>query len=220
MKFGITIIMIDVNIRDIPTAKVSSSFFALQAAAVAIAAETPHTDMSAEIVMFRVFEGIFNIFWDIFPATLDEFYQCNSADPQDGCHKDDGFSLAWGQDGDATFPRMKDFDGDGLLVKAEGGSDPNDSKWDSDSDDSPRDDAIAQLDPGPAPSPLDAEFTDADIDLGGDDEDAFGFSPEDLAARVAGEDSYIPLGPAASHVLPGEESILTAALKLARRGGS
>ena len=30
---------------------ISSSFLALQAAAVAIAAETPHTDMSAEITM-------------------------------------------------------------------------------------------------------------------------------------------------------------------------
>jgi hypothetical protein len=62
MKFGITIIMMEVNINERPTARVSSSFFALQAAAVAMAAETPQTDMSAETVIFRVFEGILMTF--------------------------------------------------------------------------------------------------------------------------------------------------------------
>ena len=62
MMAGMTIIMMEVNTRLSPTARVSSSFFALQAAAVAIAAETPHTDMSAEIVMFNVFDGILSTF--------------------------------------------------------------------------------------------------------------------------------------------------------------
>ena len=52
-----------VKIMDRPMARVSSSFLALQAAAVAMAAETPQTDMSAEMVMFRVLDCIFRIFW-------------------------------------------------------------------------------------------------------------------------------------------------------------
>ena len=35
----------------------------LAAAAVAMAAEVPHTDMSAEMTMFRVREGILSTFW-------------------------------------------------------------------------------------------------------------------------------------------------------------
>ncbi|NOZ04951.1 MAG: hypothetical protein GXP41_01170, partial [Chloroflexi bacterium] len=72
--------------------------------------------------------------WDVFPATLDGFYACESGNPSDTCHKDGGYSLGWGQTGDLTFPRMKDFDGDGLLNKKDGGNDPNDSKWDTDGD--------------------------------------------------------------------------------------
>jgi len=72
--------------------------------------------------------------WDVFPATLDGFYACESSAPSDACHKDGGYSLGWGQTGDLTFPRMKDFDGDGLLNKKDGGNDPNDSKWDTDGD--------------------------------------------------------------------------------------
>ena len=60
---GRAIIMIAVNARERPTERVSSSFFARQAAAVAMAAEVPHTDMSAEMTMFSVLEGIFRIFW-------------------------------------------------------------------------------------------------------------------------------------------------------------
>ena len=66
------------------------------------------------------------ILWDVFPATLDGFYEPVT--------KDSGYSLAWGQSGDVTFPRMKDFDGDGLLNKADGGNDPNDREWDTDAD--------------------------------------------------------------------------------------
>jgi hypothetical protein len=40
-----------VKIKDIPTANVKSVFLALQAAAVAIAAEVPHTDVAAAIVI-------------------------------------------------------------------------------------------------------------------------------------------------------------------------
>ncbi|MFQ5594170.1 MAG: LamG-like jellyroll fold domain-containing protein, partial [Anaerolineae bacterium] len=75
-----------------------------------------------------------NIKWDVFPATLDGFYACESGRPSDPCHKDGGYSLGWGQTGDVTFPRVKDFDGDGLFNKKAGGNDPNDSKWDSDRD--------------------------------------------------------------------------------------
>ncbi len=48
---------------DKPTAVVSSSLLALQAAAVAMAADTPQTDMSALIVMLRVLEPILSTFW-------------------------------------------------------------------------------------------------------------------------------------------------------------
>lgn len=72
--------------------------------------------------------------WDVFPATLDGFYACESGNPNDACHVDGGYSLAWGQTGDLTFARQLDFDGDGLRNKADGGNDPNDSQMDSDHD--------------------------------------------------------------------------------------
>ncbi len=73
--------------------------------------------------------------FDVFPATLDEFYQPFG--------KDGGYSLAWGQtspptlggtEGGLTFARQKDFDGDGLLNHVDRGSDPDDSRWDADGD--------------------------------------------------------------------------------------
>ncbi|RMF48788.1 MAG: LamG domain-containing protein, partial [Anaerolineae bacterium] len=64
--------------------------------------------------------------FDIFPATLDEFYQPAAVDG--------GYSLAWGQSGKVTFPKMRDFDGDGLLSPAFGGTDPDDRLWDADGD--------------------------------------------------------------------------------------
>ncbi len=81
---------------------------------VRAAKDTIHTDMG------RMFA------FDVFPATLDEFYQTT---PKDG-----GYSLAWGQAGNVTFSRQRDFDGDGLRNAADGGSDPDDSKWDTDGD--------------------------------------------------------------------------------------
>jgi hypothetical protein len=48
---GITTIITTVKIRDIPTASVSSSFFTRAAAATAIAAETPQTDVAAAITI-------------------------------------------------------------------------------------------------------------------------------------------------------------------------
>src|SRR6056297_1048136 len=60
---GNTIIMITVKDSDMPIARDNSSFLALHAAAVAIAAETPHTDMSAEITIFNDGEEIFSTFW-------------------------------------------------------------------------------------------------------------------------------------------------------------
>jgi len=74
--------------------------------------------------------------WDVFPATLDGFYTPAA--------KDGGYALAWGQSAvgtitstgkiPLTFQRLKDFDGDGLLNKADGGLDPNDTTWDADGD--------------------------------------------------------------------------------------
>ena len=58
MAIGITTIMITVKVRDRPIASDSSERLALHAAAVAIAADTPQTDMSAEITMFNVGEAI------------------------------------------------------------------------------------------------------------------------------------------------------------------
>ncbi len=60
--------------------------------------------------------------WDVFPATLNEFY---ASQPKEG-----GYTLAW----DNKFPRQKDFDGDGLRNKADGGNDPDDSTPDADGD--------------------------------------------------------------------------------------
>ena len=68
------------------------------------------------------------LYFDIFPPTLDGFYSLVA--------KDGGYALAWGQgaNADLTFPRLKDADNDGLINAADGGSDPNDSKWDTDGD--------------------------------------------------------------------------------------
>jgi subtilisin-like proprotein convertase family protein len=63
---------------------------------------------------------------DVLPATLDEFYTA--------VERDGGYSLAWGQADDLTFQRQADFDGDGLLGPADGGPDPDDSRWDADGD--------------------------------------------------------------------------------------
>jgi hypothetical protein len=63
---------------------------------------------------------------DVLPATLDEFY---TALADDG-----GYTLAWGQDASLTFGRQPDFDGDTLLGRADGGADPDDSRWDTDAD--------------------------------------------------------------------------------------
>ena len=43
-----------------PTARVSSAFFARQAAATAMAAETPQTEVAAAMMIVRVFDGIFS----------------------------------------------------------------------------------------------------------------------------------------------------------------
>ncbi len=54
-----------------------------------------------------------HVVFDVFPATLDEFYALN-----------------WGDD----FRPQADADGDGLLSFAHHGNDPDDSRWDSDGD--------------------------------------------------------------------------------------
>ncbi len=69
---------------------------------------------------------------DIFPATLDAFYQPTA--------KNGGYSPAWAQvgteasGGTARFPVQADFDGDGLLAQVKGGADPDDGQWDNDGD--------------------------------------------------------------------------------------
>ncbi len=55
-------IMIATKTMDRPMASVSSSFLARQAAAQAIAADTPDTDISAEMVMFNSLDGILTNF--------------------------------------------------------------------------------------------------------------------------------------------------------------
>lgn len=66
--------------------------------------------------------------FDVFPATLDGFHQVAFAEPS--LDKDGGYRLSW----DERFPRLKDADNDGLLNRADGGADPNDSLWDTDQD--------------------------------------------------------------------------------------
>jgi hypothetical protein len=58
-----TNIMTAVKASEMPMASDSSSFFARQAAAVAMAAETPQTDISAEITMFSDRDGMRSSRW-------------------------------------------------------------------------------------------------------------------------------------------------------------
>ena len=64
-----------------------------------------------------------NFTYDILPGTLDGFYSLEG----DGIG---GFHLAW----DTRFPSLMDADGDGLVSRAKGGADPDDSTWDYDGD--------------------------------------------------------------------------------------
>ncbi len=64
-----------------------------------------------------------SLVFDVFPATLDEFYTL--ADRGNA-----SYALAW----DETFPIQCDADGDGLRSRACGGNDPNDGRADSDGD--------------------------------------------------------------------------------------
>jgi hypothetical protein len=64
--------------------------------------------------------------FDVLPIDLGAFYHLA---PKDG-----GYALAWGQQADLTFPVLQDADGDSLLGKHAGGSDPDDAKFDSDGD--------------------------------------------------------------------------------------
>ncbi|MCB0186227.1 MAG: hypothetical protein KDE31_18285, partial [Caldilineaceae bacterium] len=73
--------------------------------------DTFHTDLSNSFA------------FDILPATLDELVDLTAASTY-------GYRLAW----DDQFPTLDDADNDGLLSKAAGGVDPNDSTPDTDSD--------------------------------------------------------------------------------------
>ncbi|MBN1873374.1 MAG: Ig-like domain-containing protein [Anaerolineae bacterium] len=65
------------------------------------------------------------IVYDVFPATLDEFYQLEGTPFSKA-----GLHLAWDDD----FNALMDADGDGLLAYAYNGIDYFDNKWDTDSD--------------------------------------------------------------------------------------
>ncbi|MEZ4869224.1 MAG: RICIN domain-containing protein [Caldilineaceae bacterium] len=76
----------------------------------------------------RSFQGnsstkIDSLRYDIFPKTIDGFMTL-------GGKPDGGRGLSW----DASFPGLRDSDGDGLLATAFGGIDPNDATWDNDND--------------------------------------------------------------------------------------
>lgn len=64
-----------------------------------------------------------SMIFDIFPSTLDHFYQLTA-------RSNGGYALDW----DEQFPTLPDADGDGLRSAAVGGNDPNDSQPDSDND--------------------------------------------------------------------------------------
>jgi subtilisin-like proprotein convertase family protein len=61
--------------------------------------------------------------FDVFPATLDEFYDLVDRGQS-------SYALSW----DSRFPTLADADGDGLRSRACGGNDPNDANADSDGD--------------------------------------------------------------------------------------
>ena len=65
-----------------------------------------------------------SLVFDVFPATLDEFYDltCDTGPGAGGCRQ------SWG--GAVQFPALRDADGDGLPR----GADPDDSRWDADLD--------------------------------------------------------------------------------------
>jgi uncharacterized repeat protein (TIGR01451 family) len=71
---------------------------------------TSHFDMGSGLI------------YDVLPPTLEGFYALTQ--------KGDGYALAWGQEGDLTFPTLYDADGDGLSRT----DDPDDSKWDAEGD--------------------------------------------------------------------------------------
>ena len=72
---------------------------------------TQHLDLSEMLV------------FDVFPDTLDGFYQLTAVD-------NGGYALAW----DNKFPVLQDADGDGLISAAFGGPDPADNTPDYDGD--------------------------------------------------------------------------------------
>lgn len=66
------------------------------------------------------------LIFDIFPPTLDDFMTMSLVASVNGL----GYSLAWSSE----FGALKDSDGDGLVVKSQGGIDPDDTKADTDGD--------------------------------------------------------------------------------------
>lgn len=83
----------------------------------------------------RDFDGhnstkIETLHYDIFPNTVGGFMALG---PKISRVDSAGAGLSW----DAAFPALHDADGDGLISKAFGGTDPNDQNWNSDSDNLP-----------------------------------------------------------------------------------
>ncbi len=72
-----------------------------------------------------------SMYYDVFPPTLDEFYALVEKDSSGGAS---AYALAWSQDSDPSFPRLKDADGDGLRNRVDDGADPDDHNWDTDGD--------------------------------------------------------------------------------------
>ena len=85
-------------------------FLAIGKCSIEAEKSTSHFDMGSDLV------------YDVLPPTLDGFYELKQ--------EDDGWALAWGQEGDLTFQTLFDADGDGLSRT----DDPDDSNWDADAD--------------------------------------------------------------------------------------
>ena len=102
------------------------------------------------------------VFFDVFPATIDDFLATIPTA--------DGHRFEW----DRGFGTIADFDGDGLRSAAAGGLDPDDTTWDTDGDGLSDAFELAQRETGVAFSPTSAD-TDGD---GLDDADEFRYGTD------------------------------------------
>ncbi|HYF65179.1 MAG TPA: LamG-like jellyroll fold domain-containing protein, partial [Herpetosiphonaceae bacterium] len=86
--------------------------------------------------------------------------------------------MGWNKSASLPFPTQKDLDGDGLLAKSQGGSDPNDGQRDSDGD--------GIDDPGEQALGTNAALADSDGDGLGDREE-IAYGTDELAADSDGD---------------------------------